>query len=85
MTLDAAAAGLSDKFASDGRYYFLLGTEGFSVRLRPQPVSAMSFDGEFLVPALALPRFHAGTAFRVYDGTEVIAAGEVDEVLHHPA
>lgn len=82
VRIDARTGPGSDKFTSDARYYFLLGTEGFSVRLRPQPVSATSFEGEFLVPALALPRFPAGTAFRVFDGTNVVADGEVNEVLH---
>jgi hypothetical protein len=81
VTIDRQTGSVSDKFTSDERYYFLLGTDGFSVRLRPQPALATSFEGEFLVPALALPRFRAGTTFRVYDGTQVVAEGEVNEVL----
>ncbi len=59
------------------RYYLLLGSEGFSVRFRARDGEHGRFDAQFLKPDEALPRFVDGTAFRVFDGSKVVAQGAV--------
>lgn len=61
----------------------VLGAEGFTARIS-QPLAGWLRQGraetvqlQFLRPALALPRFPPGTAFRVLAGTIVIGAGTV--------
>lgn len=59
------------------RYYLLLGSEAFSVRLREDSAAPGRFDAQFLRPEVALPRFPEGTTFRLLDGTQVVAEGSV--------
>ncbi|MDB5872784.1 MAG: hypothetical protein JWQ07_2226 [Ramlibacter sp.] len=65
----------------------LLGTEGFTARLGTPLAGwlasgqAQAIELEFLRPALALPRFGAGTAFQVLAGPVVVGQGRVLRVL----
>jgi len=72
-----------------GREYpciFAIGTEGFSARFvvpagSPNaPASAQRVEAEFRVPAVALPRFPVGTAFKVLEGQDYRGEGRVLEV-----
>jgi hypothetical protein len=63
------------------------GADGFTARLS-QPLAAwlsqrepQTVQLEFLRPALALPRFSAGTGFRLLAGTTVAGEGRVLQVL----
>lgn len=65
----------------------VVGPDGFTARLS-RPLAEWLAQGqattvqlEFLRPALALPRFAAGTGFRVLAGSTVAAEGRVLQVL----
>ena len=71
----------------EDQFTAVLGTEGFTARMS-QPLAGWLSQGqtqslqlEFLRPALALPRFAVGTAFRVLAGTTVVGEGRVLELL----
>lgn len=65
----------------------VLGTDGFTARIsRPlagwlNQDQALCLQLEFLRPAMALPRFSAGTGFRVLAGTTVVGEGRVLALL----
>ena len=65
----------------------VLGSDGFTARIS-EPLGrwlsrgqAQSLQLEFLRPALALPRFSAGTGFRILAGTTVVGEGRVLALL----
>jgi hypothetical protein len=71
-----------------GREYpciFAIGTDGYSARFivpagAPNaPEAAQRVEAEFLVPAIALPRFSPGTRFTVLEGREYRGEGRVLE------
>ncbi len=72
-----------------GREYpsiFAIGAEGFSARfvvpvgVPNAPEAAQRVEAEFLVPAVALPRFTVGTRFKVLEGRDYRGEGCVLEV-----
>ncbi len=73
-----------------GREYpcvFAIGAEGFSARfvvpvgVSNDPDVVQRMTAEFLMPAVALPRFPVGTPFKVLEGREYRGEGRVLEVL----
>lgn len=73
-----------------GREYpciFAIGAEGYSARfvvpagVPNAPEAPQRVEAEFLVPAVALPRFTAGTRFTVLEGREYRGEGRVLEAV----
>ncbi len=73
-----------------GREYpciFAIGAEGYSARfvvpvgVSNDPDVVQRMTAEFLVPAVALPRFLVGTVFKVLEGQDYRGEGRVLEVL----
>lgn len=72
--------------AHDALHAFVVGTEGFSVRLSqplawPGEARETILDAQFLRPELALSSFSEDTAFRVLAGHQLVAQGRVVRVL----
>lgn len=64
------------------RLYLLVGTEGHSARFRAlTSESSESMEIQLLRPEQALAHFSVGMALRVFDGKNIVAGGEVSEVL----
>lgn len=74
--------------AGEYRAALVLDKEGFNARWCVPPGQALvrgqagTLDIELLSPAVALPRFASGTAFRVLTGDSFIGDGVVLQVLH---
>ena len=60
---------------------FIVGTEGFSVRVSlldgQAAGGALGAEAQFLVPAAALARFPVGTAFQLVQGRSSLGTGQV--------
>lgn len=64
------------------RGVFAVGRNGFTVRFDvPPDAAAQRIEAEFLKPDVALPHFSPGAAFSVVDGRQLVADGEVIDVL----
>lgn len=85
LTLRPAAVPAEDRLVPEGehRCALVLGTEGFSARWQVgsgqgfRRGHAQTLPVEFLSPGVALPRFTAGTPFRMLVGEAFIGDGKV--------
>ena len=75
VRFDAATPDLAQPLACT----LLQGSEGFTARLRSVTTGGAddAVELQFLVPAVALPRFAPGAAFRVVFGRTVVGEGRV--------
>ena len=83
LDLDAERSLQLLKRERDGKIHglFVLGTEGFSVRISPIEDQAASggkdAEVQFLASETALPKFSAGTTFKLAQGRSFVGTGRV--------
>ena len=87
LTLSDERSGGARQPKNERRSIFVVGDQGFSARylVPPEPARGagvpLRVEAQFVRPAVALPLFAAGSAFRVLEGRNIVGTGEVVSVL----